>query len=165
MSGKKGRSGRKRTPVELLRLRGTFRPDRHGDRGFTVPGGAPEAPASLSAGARKEWNRLCPLLVSAGVLAPTDRDILACYCEVVAELEAISAFCVQNGSYVPLVKTAGGNAIQNPAIELRNTLRTQLKSLAACLGLSPADRAGLHATPGMRLMTVLPTKEPGSCRN
>lgn len=146
MAGKKGRSGRKSTPIETLRRRGTLRPCRHGDRGVSLPAGAPEPPASLSAAARVEWDRLCPILTAAGVLTVTDRDILAAYCEVLVELAAINAFCVTKEMYRPIVKTVGGNVIQNPAIGLRNTLRTQLRSFAACLGLSPADRASIKVS-------------------
>lgn len=92
MAGRTGRSGRPRLSAEEHQLRGTYRPDRQGvvpasDRG--APGEAvpteADAPAvgpprDLTAAERAQWAYYAPLLASARLLSPADRETLADYC-------------------------------------------------------------------------------------
>jgi P27 family predicted phage terminase small subunit len=85
--------------------------------------------------------------VAAGVLTEADRAVLVLYCEAWSEYLTTKEFCLKEGKYLPVVLTAAGNPIQNPAIGLRNTLRLQVKQFSACLGITPADRSSVKAAP------------------
>lgn len=76
--------GRPPTPSEILKSRGTFRADRHGDRP-EVPVKKPKLPKWLTAEGKAEWNRQVKLLEKAGLIAELDRAALAVYCDTWAD--------------------------------------------------------------------------------
>lgn len=94
MAGVKGRSGRPRLSADAHRLRGSYRADRHGplpgDRVTEPPARPPttttvdppkvEPPPDLPRAAHRYWQYFAPLLASARVLTPADRDTLGDYC-------------------------------------------------------------------------------------
>ena len=90
MAGVKGRSGgHNRISPGEHQLRGTYRADRHGP--VSPPGGEENAgpvapPADLSAAEQQVWVYYAPLLASAHVLTPSDRDTLADYCRACAAI-------------------------------------------------------------------------------
>lgn len=97
MSGVKGRSGRPRLSADEHQLRGTYRADRHGplppasalndvEQPASVPVDPPRvaAPRDLSRAERAYWTYFSPLLTSARVLTPADRDTLGDYCRACA---------------------------------------------------------------------------------
>jgi len=54
--------GRPPKPTSLLKLSGTFRKHRHGDRqDLDLGGELPEPPEFLSEVAREEWHRVCTI--------------------------------------------------------------------------------------------------------
>ena len=71
-----------RVPDNVLKMRGTYRPDRHGDADEKVEleEKPPTAPGWLGREAKREWRRICKLLTGKGVLADLDRPLLAQYC-------------------------------------------------------------------------------------
>ncbi len=136
------RKGPKRTPLATLRKRGSWLANNRTEP--ALPSASTDPPADLQGAGLAKWQELAPLLAAAGVLCQTDRDVLETYCRIWAELQELETFCRdKNGKYLPIVKTQMGNLIMNPGVCLRNTLRTQLKSYGACLGLSPADRSSV----------------------
>ncbi len=141
-----GKRGPKSTPTITLRNRGSWRGSARKDEPV-LPVSAPEPPDFQSPEARAEWDRVCPLLMGAGVLTEADRAVLVLYCEAWAEYVEVEQSCRKDGRLLPILTTPNGCPIQNPAYGLRNTLRNQVKQLAGCLGLTPADRANIKTAP------------------
>src|SRR6266576_4575141 len=72
---------RKPLSDEEHRLKGT-RPTRaKPEEPSQVPQGRPKRPSYLTVEARKEWNRIVPLLAERGTLSRADSAVLAIYCE------------------------------------------------------------------------------------
>lgn len=90
MSGTEGRSGRRRLSAAAHVLRGTFRPDRHGDDATPEPPiGAPTPPKPLAGDAKAEWNRMVHRLTTTKTLSLVDDGALYQYCDLFAETEAL----------------------------------------------------------------------------
>jgi len=69
--------GRPPKSVEEHKLDGTFREDRHGDRGFDVPHIADiKPPKGLTKEARKLWKEIIPPLCQTGIIAVIDYPAL-----------------------------------------------------------------------------------------
>lgn len=72
------------TPDNVHKLRGTYRKDRHGDPAekVEVPVSRPDPPDVVAKDeeATKEWGRICDEMETWGILAETDRALLAQYC-------------------------------------------------------------------------------------
>lgn len=92
MAGSPGRSGRRAKPAAAHILRGTFRPDRHGDDATPEPPiGAPKPLKPLSGDAKAEWNRMVESLGLTKTLSTVDRHVLFQYCEMFGETEELKA--------------------------------------------------------------------------
>src|SRR5689334_7419741 len=81
----------------LKLLRGTARRDQ-GAQGQVVAPDAPdreelEPPKALSAAAKREWRRLLPRLVKAGIWAPEKRTEFETYCDLTARQDAYMKLC------------------------------------------------------------------------
>jgi phage terminase small subunit len=77
-----GNSGRKRKPLAKHVADGTYRADRHGDRGAAPKfGGVPEKPKRLKGEAGKLWDLVVEQLGPHGVLSPLDAPQLTILCD------------------------------------------------------------------------------------
>jgi len=79
-------------------------------------------------------------LVERKVLTVLDRDALAVYCQAYADFLAAEKEVRRLGQ---VIKTAGGNYIQNPAVAIQNKAAGLMDRFGGKFGLSPADRAGI----------------------
>src|SRR4030042_1883827 len=81
MAGYKGKQGRKPKPTRLRLLEGNpgKRPIRS-EEPDPVPS-IPSCPPHLSEDAKREWERVVPLLEKLGLLSEIDRGALALYCQ------------------------------------------------------------------------------------
>ena len=112
--------GRPRKPTALLKLQGTLRKHRHGDRQDLELGGElPEPPEFLSDIAREEWHRVCTIGKYAKALSPADRGPLTLYCLLWAELVA----CQATGQ------------------EMQTSRMALFGNLAGKFGMTPSERA------------------------
>ena len=128
---------RPRTPLAILKTRGTFRADRHGKEP-KADGICPQCPECLDKEAKTEWNRVAPLLVRMGVLASTDRAALAGYCEAWSEFVKLSA----------RVKRIGyTEAIAQGVMKAKNAAALRYLRFAAELALTPAARSKVEIDP------------------
>jgi P27 family predicted phage terminase small subunit len=94
------------------------------------------------------------VLYTAGMLSVVDENLFAAYCEAAgqyrqASMDLQKMAAEDSVTHGAVIKTQGGNFIQNPMIGLVNTLRRDMQRLAAEFGLSPAARASIN-TPGSR---------------
>lgn len=112
--------------------------------------GVPDRPAELTGEAAAEWDRLAPELNAAGLLAVTDRGILAAYCLAWADMLAARAEINAGGRFlrVPLQTSRGevvGHRVQeHPAVRLLDKASARVQRLAAELGITAASRARLE---------------------
>ena len=124
-----------------------------GGRGRTRKG-APDRPAEVTGEAAAEWDRLIPEMEAAGLLAVTDRGILAAYCCAYAGLLAARHEITTHGWFVtePVQTSKGellGNKVRpNPAAKMFRELSALVQKLGAELGLTPASRSRLEGGGG-----------------
>jgi len=146
---KMGKRGPHPTPLKILKMRGSTRIYSRKNE-LQAPASVPIPPEWLSPEAKAEWDRVTSALGKLGVLTQLDRAVLTVYCEMWEEYRIASAYIVTpTGKRTQLVlKTAGGDAIQNPAVGIRHTAFQLLLRAAAELGMSPSARAGLRRPEG-----------------
>lgn len=127
--------GRKPTPENVLRLRGTLRADRHGAR-MTTACEAPECPPMLVGRAAAVWARTVPLLLEARAIARIDADALVRYCVAQAAFERLVGRlgrCRTVKDFDAVSKVVRG-------------FSATANRLAGELGLTPASRGRVRAS-------------------
>ena len=124
------KSGRPKKPTAALKLAGTFRKDRRNNDEPMPSVVIPDMPKFLKGEARKEWNRIAPLLAKRKCLTEWDRSMLAMYCQ-------------EWGKYVRLNKEFDSDVGMVNMMRESTTLLKNIKTLAVEFGLSPSSRAGL----------------------
>jgi P27 family predicted phage terminase small subunit len=132
-------AGRKPLPRKFHVLNGTDRPCRRNDS-EPVPDefkDIPKPPAHLSKTAKKEWERMSKVLYSSGLLTQLDYSEFAIYCQswgrwVDAEKK------ISDTSMV--VKTANGNPINNPYMNIANTAMRDCHKFLSEFGMTPSSR-------------------------
>jgi P27 family predicted phage terminase small subunit len=138
--------GRPRKPIALKILDGTYRADRDGPAGASVPaGGAPEPPPDLAGEARAFWGQVVPGLCARGVAAACDAPALACMCQWWARYRRFGEMLDQSAG-------APAEEAPTPANLYRLVLNTGIAwsnfdKIACRFGLTPADRAKLRVSP------------------
>lgn len=125
------RIGRPRKPTAQLKLCGTYRKDRRYKSEPTSKTAIPEIPKFLKNEARKEWNRLAPLLAKSRCLTEWDRSLLAAYC---FEWGIYAGLCSRKISKPELLR-ARNKAFQN------------FTKAAIEFGLSPSSRTRIAVRP------------------
>ena len=122
MAGKKGRSGRRRLPPELLP------PDsrQHERRGPVVqsPDGRIVQPQWLSVKARVVWKRTLPIVQQMRIMSPADVVALARYCEYLVAWRV---------------------ALKDNDVPAITKLEAAIHRLETQFGLTPSSRASLPA--------------------
>ena len=99
----------------------------------------PPCPAHLKPHAKKEWRRISKRLLTLGLLTHIDRAVLAMYCQAWARwVEAEEKVAEMPGK--DIVKTKGGNIIQNPYLAIANRAQDHLLKCAAEFGMTPSSR-------------------------
>jgi len=131
MAGKPGRSGRRPTPTAILKLRQTYRDDRHGGRANEPrPRAASlKPPTWLTGRGRRVWASLAPELVRTGVLKVIDVCLFA-------------ALCVEIGHYIEAVLHPG-----DVTVSARLKLLSAVKDIGGLFGLDPTSRTRLRVNP------------------
>lgn len=75
--------GTKPTPTSILKMRGTFRQPRHGERADVAPPpGQPIKPSDLGEVESALWNQVVPDLVRRKLVGTQDTAELTCLCEL-----------------------------------------------------------------------------------
>jgi len=138
----------KKKSVEMHRLQGTYRPDRHaGKARIQYPPGA-DRPRFLSKWGRQEWDRVAPMLIAAEVLQESDTMILAAYCESYSAWRAALEHLAKHGP-VLMVKstTRTGESIRpakNPSLQIALDAQRSMLASAARFGFDPTSRMKLE---------------------
>lgn len=145
MAGVKGRSGRKRKPTPILKLHGTFRDDRRSGNEPTPDIECPDMPRFITGEARKEWERIVPLLAEARCLTRWDMAALAAYCQTWKEFVRLCRAINRITAYT--IQTDKGNTVQNPLVGAKNKAFNNLLRICGEFGLTPASRSRLTLNP------------------
>jgi P27 family predicted phage terminase small subunit len=142
-----------RTPLseEEHRLRGS-RPTRaKPEEPSQVLTGRPKRPSYLSPEARKEWNRIVPMLAERGTLSRADSAVLEIYCETKSRWVAAQREIQEQGLMVTTttldrngaaVTSRKINSVVRVAAECERSLRTFLIQF----GMTPQSREKVKPT-------------------
>lgn len=99
-------------------------------------------PNWLEPEARKEWRRLAPILIDAGILTAADAVTFAGYCQSYARWREAEENITRTGM---IVRKNDGSVTTNPYIKVSRMAFAEVKSLAAEFGLTPAARTAIVA--------------------
>ena len=136
--------GRKGLPVQIHKLRGTFRPDRHNaDAPAPAPGLVP-APAHLDKTGKQEYRRAGKLLLRMRTLTPADMAGLACYAAAWSRLIEAQTKLRETGL---VIKSPAGFPCISPYLSIVRQATEELRKWSSELGLTPASRTKLKAAP------------------
>ena len=143
--------GRKPKPTALKKLEGN-----PGKRPLNELEPMPQVtmlrcPNWLEPEAKKEWRRLAPVLIGAGILTSADAVPFAGYCQAYARWKEAE----QEVSKLGMVYRDGDRIRSNPYIAIARAAFAEVKSLAAEFGLTPANRTAIIAN----ALTVEKTKK------
>lgn len=105
----------------------------------------PSCPPHLKAEAKKEWRRVTKHLKQLGIIAHIDRGALAAYCQAWARWVEAEERLAESQD---IVKTKGGNVIQNPYLAVANRAQEQMVKIAAEFGMTPSSRTRVSTAPG-----------------
>lgn len=142
--------GRKPKPTGLKLVTGTERADRANPDEPQPQPVCPEPPDHLKAEARAEWTRVSHQLHALGILSEIDRAALAAYCQAYGRwVQAETALDVMahrdTVTHGLMIRTQGGNAIQNPLVGTANKAMTDMMRYAAEFGMTPSARTRIRA--------------------
>lgn len=132
--------GRKPTPIPIRQARGN-----PGKRPIPTPADVPapervpDPPAHLDAEAKREWRRVAPILLKAGLYSHLDRAALAAYCTTYSRWAEAEKHVSKEGA-VLRGKTSGA-PYQNPWLAVANKALEQIRAFEAEFGMSPSSRS------------------------
>jgi P27 family predicted phage terminase small subunit len=115
--------------------------------------GEPRMPDGLSEEAKTEWKRVIPILSEMGVLTVADGATVAGYCQSRADWLKAQAEIEEYGVTVaePITNRVGDvvgeRRKKNPAVTVASDAKKMMRAFASDLGLSPAARTRVHASP------------------
>jgi P27 family predicted phage terminase small subunit len=145
--------GRKPTPTHLALVRGNPGKRKLPDpkKEIRAPIEEPTPPPHLSDEAKVEWGRVISHLVQLKLMTALDRAALAAYCQAygrwVQAERAVSMMAEKDLlTRALMIKTTGGNAIQNPLVGIANKAMADMVRYAAEFGMTPSARTRLQAT-------------------
>ncbi len=134
-------AGRKPLPTHLKLVKGTARPHRLNKDEPKPTVAQPEAPAHLDERAKAKFVAMAEMLARHGVMTELDAGALARYAVVWCRWVDAEAEIKRRG---PVVKTEGGNVIQNPFLAVANKCLLQMAQLESEFGLTPSSRSRIR---------------------
>ncbi len=142
--------GRKPKPSGLKLVTGTDRADRRNPGEPRPVPRCPDPPPHLTAEACAEWIRISQQLCALGILSEIDRAALAAYCQAYGRWVQAETALDQMATRDQLTKglmirTKGGNAIQNPLVGTANKAMSDMMRYAAEFGMTPSARTRISA--------------------
>jgi P27 family predicted phage terminase small subunit len=143
-------SGRKPTPTALKLVKGNPGKRALNKQEAKVQLAQSTPPPFLSGDAKAEWDRVIGTLYVAGLMTELDRAVLAAYCQAYgrwAEAErALARMAAKDDlNRALMVKTVGGNAIQNPLVGIANKAAADMVKYAIEFGMTPSARSKVNA--------------------
>jgi P27 family predicted phage terminase small subunit len=146
--------GRKPTPTHLKLVTGNpgkrALPKREPQIAALPPDVEVPVPAHLCDEAKVEWGRIITGLQAVGLVTTVDRGALAACCQAygrwVQAERALSTMAEQDQlTKALMIRTRGGNAIQNPLVGTANRAMELYLKAAAEFGMTPSARSRVSA--------------------
>ncbi|ATQ55043.1 phage terminase small subunit P27 family [Paracoccus yeei] len=134
-------AGRKPLPTQLKLVKGTARPHRLNPAEPTPSVAIPDPPEHLDAEAAAKFTDMATLLARHGVMTELDAGALARYVVIWRRWLDAEAEVKRRG---PVVKTVGGNIIQNPFLAVANKCLAQMGQIESEFGLTPSSRSRIR---------------------
>lgn len=134
-------AGRKPLPTHLKLVKGTARPHRLNKDEPKPTVAVPEPPSHLDERARAKFAAMAEMLARHGVMTELDTGALSRYVVVWCRWVDAEAEIKRRG---PVVKTEGGNIIQNPFLAVANKCLLQMAQLESEFGLTPSSRSRIR---------------------
>lgn len=145
-----GSRGPSPTPTRILRLRGTWRADRHTREGaepqFEPMTHLPPAPPFFDDVARFEWHRVGPELIEQRLLTHADLAAFTLYCVHVARVVACERILREKG--MTCRGPRGERA--RPEVAIARQAGAEVRKFAQELGLTPSARRRVTPAPRPR---------------
>lgn len=145
MAGKKGKSGRKPKPLQLLKLSGGYRPDRHAAREINLPTKVPNTPKILQGRALAEWHRITKLLSTVEGVTELDLKPLVAYCIESAKYEQANEDIAKTKTL--LVRSTKGTPMANPLLKISDRAYANMMRAASEFGFTILARRTLRIEP------------------
>ncbi|NML29393.1 phage terminase small subunit P27 family [Paraburkholderia antibiotica] len=146
---------RPRKPTALHVVDGTFRADRQPRKTLTPGAKMPDAPAHVRRDliAFTEWRRIAREFAGLGMITALDRGPLAAVCVLYGRWVRAENALAKMGerdatTHGLIIRTALGNAIQNPLVGIANRAMLMYVRMCREFGMTPAARAGIEMAPG-----------------
>ena len=134
-------AGRKPLPTQLKLVKGTARPHRMNPAEPQPVVAVPPPPEHLDDAAAAKFTELAELLARHGVMTELDAGALARYAVIWRRWLEAEAEVKRRG---PVVKTVGGNIIQNPFLAVANKCLAQMGQIESEFGLTPSSRTRIR---------------------
>jgi len=145
MSGMKGRSGRRKAPLNELIARGSpYAKKRMAREPDQLSAMNMKPPPDYSPEEVEIWERHHKMLSKNKTLSGSDFVSLDSFCRTYAEMIALEKDIKIHG--LTQVDAKGVSRLR-PEARLRSEVRKELRALAAGLGLSPTSRGGVEKIP------------------
>lgn len=141
--------GPKPKPSHLHLVNGNPGKRARNTREAKPPLAEPTPPPHLSDDAKVEWGRVMSQLTKCGLMTEIDRAALAAYCQAYGrwvQAERALAEMAKRDLLTSglLIKTTGGNAIQNPLVGTANKAMELMLKAAAEFGMTPSARSRIN---------------------
>ena len=134
-------AGRKPLPTHLKLVKGTARPHRLNKDEPKPAVAVPEPPTHLDERACAKFAVMAELLARHGVMTELDAGALSRYVVVWCRWIDAETEIKRRG---PVVKTEGGNVIQNPFLAVANKCLLQMAQIESEFGLTPSSRSRIR---------------------
>ena len=134
-------AGRKPLPTHLKLVKGTARPHRLNKDEPKPTVAVPEPPSHLDERAKAKFVAMAEMLARHGVMTELDAGALSRYVVVWCRWVDAEAEIKRRG---PVVKTEGGNIIQNPFLAVANKCLLQMAQLESEFGMTPSSRSRIR---------------------
>ena len=108
-----------------------------------IPASRPEAPSTLSEGARQHWDVVVERLADAKIMTNLDIPALEIYCEAYAKWADANQKIQEHG---PLIKSPQGFPMQSPYLQIANKAFDQMKAMLVEFGMTPSSRTKVRTT-------------------
>jgi P27 family predicted phage terminase small subunit len=135
-------AGRKPLPTHLKVVKGTARAHRINPSEPTPTVTVPDPPEHLDERAKGKFTSAVEMLARHGIMTELDAGALARYAVVWCRWIDAEAEVKRRG---PVVKTEGGNVIQNPFLAVANKCMLQMGQIESEFGMTPSSRTRIRA--------------------
>lgn len=130
-------SGRKPLPTNVLKMKGTYRANRHDKDEPDLTAKIPPCPKTLDDEEKKTWRWFAKQLKGLNTLTTVDQAVMTLLCRSWVIGEDAHEKIKEQGM---VVNAPSGYPVQNPYLSIMNKAHEQVKSILVEIGATPAAR-------------------------